>query len=60
MADPKLTLADKLGIVRLEIRGARRSIANIQNQPDIDRGIARIKERARKREEREERANRRK
>lgn len=52
MADPKLTLADKLGIVRLELRGARRSIANIQSQPDIDRGIERIKERARKREER--------
>lgn len=52
MADPKLTLADKLGIVRLEIRGARRAVAGIAEQPDIDRGIERIKERARKREER--------
>jgi hypothetical protein len=57
MADPKLTFADRLGIVRLELRGARRAIADIQDQPDIDRGIERIKERARKREER---ANRKK
>lgn len=52
MSEPKLTLADKLGIVRLEIRGARRAVAGIADQPDIDKGIARIKERARKREER--------
>lgn len=52
MADPKLTLWDKLAIARLEVRGARRAIANIQDQPDIDKGIARIKEYARKREER--------
>ncbi|NEA61344.1 DUF6257 family protein [Streptomyces sp. SID12488] len=52
MSEPKLTFADKLGIARLELRGARRAIANIQDQPDIDRGIERIKERARRREER--------
>ncbi|MDX3747470.1 DUF6257 family protein [Streptomyces sp. AK08-02] len=57
MSEPKLTFWEKAGIVRLELRGARRAIANIQDQPDIDRGIERIKERARKREER---ANRKK
>lgn len=50
MAEPKLTLADKLAIVRLEARGIRRAVAGIEDQPDVDRGIDRIKERARKRE----------
>jgi hypothetical protein len=45
----KLTLGEKAAIVRLEIRGARRAAAGITHQPDIDRGIERIKERARKR-----------
>ena len=49
MSEPKLTLADKLAIVRLEARGIRRAVAGIENQPDIDRGIDRIKERARNR-----------
>ena len=50
MSEPKLTFWEKAAIVRLEVRGARRSIANIQDQPDIDKGIKRIKDRARKRE----------
>jgi hypothetical protein len=51
MPEPKvkLTLADKAAIVRLEARGLRRAAAGISHQPDIDRGIERIKERARKR-----------
>lgn len=51
MPEPKLTFGEKLAIVRLEIRGARRAIADIQDQPDIDRGIQRIKDRARRREQ---------
>ncbi|MFH9977926.1 DUF6257 family protein [Streptomyces sp. NPDC017179] len=47
--DVKLTALEKLAIIRLEARGVRRAAAGIVNQPDIDRGIARIKERARKR-----------
>jgi hypothetical protein len=51
MPDPevKLTFGEKAAIVRLEIRGARRAAAGITHQPDIDRGIERIKEKARKR-----------
>ena len=49
MSEPKLTLADKAAIVRLELRGLRRAAAGITHQPDIDRGIKRIKDRARKR-----------
>ncbi|MFC9631423.1 DUF6257 family protein [Streptomyces mirabilis] len=49
MSEPKLTLGEKLGIVRLELRGVRRAAAGIEHQPDIDRGIERIKDRARKR-----------
>jgi hypothetical protein len=45
----KLTLGEKAAIVRLELRGARRAAAGITHQPEIDRGIERIKERARKR-----------
>ncbi|MFB7739586.1 DUF6257 family protein [Streptomyces sp. NPDC056112] len=47
--EPKLTAMEKLAIVRLEARGVRRAAAGIVNQPDIDRDIERIKERARKR-----------
>ncbi|WP_159039646.1 DUF6257 family protein [Streptomyces sp. TP-A0356] len=47
--DPKLTIAEKAAIVRLELRGLRRAAAGIEHQPDIDRGIERIRERARKR-----------
>ncbi|GAT81087.1 hypothetical protein STXM2123_1789 [Streptomyces sp. F-3] len=45
--EPKLTLAEKAAIVRLELRGLRRAAAGITEQPDIDRQIARIKEKAR-------------
>lgn len=47
--DVKLTAWEKAQIVRLEIRGVRRAVAGIVNQPDIDRQIARIRERAAKR-----------
>ncbi|QIY72040.1 DUF6257 family protein [Streptomyces sp. RLB1-33] len=49
MSEPKLTAWEKAQIVRLELRGIRRAAAGIETQPDIDRGIERIKDRARKR-----------
>lgn len=51
MPEPKvkLTLSDRAAIVRLEARAVRRAAAGITHQPEIDRGIERIKERARKR-----------
>jgi hypothetical protein len=49
MEQPKLTLGEKLAIIRLEARGVRRAAAGITHQPEIDRQIERIKERARKR-----------
>ncbi|MFE9170862.1 DUF6257 family protein [Streptomyces kebangsaanensis] len=49
MPEPKLTAWEKAQIVRLEIRGVRRAAAGITHQPDIDAGIERIKEKARKR-----------
>ncbi|MFK0154638.1 hypothetical protein ACIQVK_21505 [Streptomyces sp. NPDC090493] len=49
MDDPKLTLTDRLAIARIEARGIRRAMAGITVQPDIDRDIKRVKERARKR-----------
>ncbi|WP_164662857.1 DUF6257 family protein [Streptomyces sp. S1A1-7] len=49
MSEPKLTAWEKAQIVRLELRGIRRAAAGIEHQPDIDRGIGRIKDRARKR-----------
>ncbi|WP_164662643.1 DUF6257 family protein [Streptomyces sp. RLB3-6] len=49
MSEPKLTAWEKAQIVRLELRGIRRAAAGIEHQPDIDRGIDRIKNRARKR-----------
>ncbi|MFG2473558.1 DUF6257 family protein [Streptomyces fagopyri] len=49
MPEPKLTAWEKAQIVRLEIRGARRAIAGVEHQPDIDRDINRIREKARKR-----------
>jgi hypothetical protein len=47
--DVKLTLGEKAAIVRLEMKGLRRAAAGITHQPEIDRGIERIKEKARKR-----------
>ncbi|MFL5910526.1 MAG: DUF6257 family protein [Gaiellaceae bacterium] len=49
MPEPKLTTWEKAQIVRLELRGIRRACAGIENQPDIDRGIDRIKDKARRR-----------
>jgi hypothetical protein len=49
MSEPKLTAWEKAQIVRLELRGIRRAAAGITEQPDIDRGIERIKDKARKR-----------
>lgn len=49
MDEPKLTAWEKLQIVRIEARGIRRAAAGITVQPDIDRDIERIKERARRR-----------
>ncbi|MEU2288058.1 DUF6257 family protein [Streptomyces sp. NPDC013178] len=51
MSEPKLTLAEKAAIVRLEVKGLRRAAAGITHQPDIDRAIERIKDKARKREQ---------
>lgn len=49
MTDPKLTAWEKAKIVGFELKGIKRAAAGIEDQPDIDRGINRIKERARKR-----------
>jgi hypothetical protein len=51
MAEPRLTWGEKAAIVRLEIKGLRRAAAGITHQPDIDRGIDRIKDKARQREQ---------
>ena len=50
MPEPKLTMGDRLAIARIEARGIRRAVAGITHQPDIDRDIERVKERARKRQ----------
>ena len=47
--EPKLTAWEKAQIVRLELKGLKRAAAGITDQPDIDRGIKRIRDRARKR-----------
>lgn len=49
MAKPRLTLWDKARIVAIEVHGIKRAAADIQNQPDIDRRIDRIKANAAKR-----------
>jgi hypothetical protein len=49
MAKPKLTLWDKARIVAIEAHGIKRAAAGIENQPDIDRRIARVKANAAKR-----------
>ncbi|HWU23248.1 MAG TPA: hypothetical protein VN088_17040 [Nocardioides sp.] len=48
MDDPKLTVAERLAIVRLEARGVRRACAGIHDH-SIDRQIRAIKDKARKR-----------
>lgn len=50
MADPKLTLGEKLAIARLELIGAKRAFALGDDQPDIVRKVQRIRDRAAKRE----------
>jgi hypothetical protein len=52
MREPKLTAWEKAQIVLIEAQGVKRSIALGDNQPDIDRRIKRIKDQARKREQR--------
>lgn len=52
MPEPKLTWGEKAAIVRLELLGAKRAFALGDNQPDIERKVQRIRDRARKREER--------
>lgn len=49
MAKPKLTLWDKARIVAIEVHGIKRAAADIQDQPDIDRRIERVKAKAAKR-----------
>lgn len=49
MAEPKLTWGEKAAIVRLELLGAKRAFALGDNQPDIERRVQRIRDRARKR-----------
>lgn len=49
MADPKLTAWEKAQIVRLELLGAKRAFALGDDQPDIERRVQRIRDRAAKR-----------
>lgn len=49
--EPKLTWSEKWEIARLEVRGIRRAAAGIENQPDVDRAVERVYDRARKREQ---------
>jgi hypothetical protein len=49
MSEPRLTFWEKARIVAIEAHGVKRAVAGIENQPDIDRRIARVKDRARKR-----------
>lgn len=47
--EPKLTVWEKARIVAIEAHGVKRSAAGITHQPDIDRRIKRIKDKARRR-----------
>lgn len=49
MPEPKLTLWEKTRIAAIEAHGVKRAAAGITTQPDIDRRIKRIKDRAAKR-----------
>lgn len=49
MPEPKLTWSEKLQVARIEARGLRRAVAGITDQPDVDRQVEAIYERARKR-----------
>ena len=44
-----LTWREKAAIVRAEARGVRHAAAGITDQPDVDRAVAAVYERARKR-----------
>lgn len=48
---PKLTAWEKAQIVRLEFKGLKQAAAGITDQPDLDRRIERIKDKARRRAE---------
>ncbi|MFS8200491.1 DUF6257 family protein (plasmid) [Streptomyces sp. CWNU-52B] len=47
--EPKLTVWEKARIVAIEAQGVKRAAAGLTVQPDIDRRIKRIKDRAAKR-----------
>lgn len=49
MAEPKLTVWERARIVAIEAHGVKRAAAGITTQPDIDRRIERVKDKARKR-----------
>lgn len=51
MSEPKvkLTFFEKARIVAIEAQGVKRAAAGIENQPDIDRRVERVREQARKR-----------
>lgn len=51
MREPKLTLWEKARIVAIEAQGVKRAAAGIEHQPDIDRRIERVKDRARRRQQ---------
>jgi hypothetical protein len=46
---PKLTVWEKVRIVAIEAQGVKRAAAGIENQPDIDKRVERVREQARKR-----------
>lgn len=47
--EPKLTAWERVRIVAIEAQGVKRAAAGITHQPDIDRRIKRIKDKARRR-----------
>jgi hypothetical protein len=51
MSEPKvkLTLWENIKIIGIEAHGVKRAAAGIENQPDIDRRVERVREQARKR-----------
>lgn len=53
MSEPRLTWSEKLAITHLELIGAKRAFALGDNQPDIERKVQRIRDRAAKREQNE-------
>jgi hypothetical protein len=51
MSEPKvkLTLWEKTKIFGIEAHGVKRAAAGIEHQPDIDKRVERVRDRARKR-----------